>query len=197
MVKGRVVSFCISCILRHPLKFINASWDYLLSHHPSCDYYRNDYVEFRGVKLCIGCFFATPTVIIFILLDISLGIWDVISPRLSLIVPILILVQVYYYLNVSRWVKITKIVSKICLGILYAIILLYPLHLPFNYLFKFMITFLLYMLLNAFIAVTRIYKDWKKCMKCPMHKDYPLCDGYKDLVKSWIREGFAKVSDYS
>jgi len=59
-----------------------------------------------------------------------------------------------------------------------------------------MLAFLIYMLLNAIVAVTRVYKNEKTCMKCPMYKDYPLCDGYGELVRAWVREGFARIKQY-
>lgn len=193
MNKRKEIEFCITCILKRPRKFISISKEFLLSHHPSCEYYRNDYIEIRGVKLCIGCFFTTPVVIILVLLDIFDNFWEMIYPFILAIVLSLILIQALYYLNILGRSKLAKVFSKITLGVLYSIILLYPMHLPLRYFFRVMLTFLTYMLLNATIASIRVYKNEKTCRKCPMYRDYPFCDGYRELVEKWIHEGFAKI----
>lgn len=34
-------------------------------------------------------------------------------------------------------------------------------------------------------------------MQCPLYKDYPLYDGYRDLAEKWIRNGFAIIKKSS
>ncbi len=190
MEERKEVYFCISCIIKHPIKFIKINKDYLLSHHPSCEYYRDDYVEFRGNKLCIGCFFTIPTVILVFILDLSLGVWALISRYIYHIILILLLVEILYYFNLLGKRKIVKIFSKIGLGLLYALLLLYPLYLPVSSLAKGILFGLVYMLLNSLIGVIRVYRNERKCRNCPMYNDYPFCDGYRDLIQRNIKAGF-------
>jgi len=166
---------------------------FILSHHPECAYFSSDYITVRGVKLCIGCTFVFSSAVLFVIIDIIWHVWSLFLVTHWELLLLLAVIELVYYAGFGKNIKSFKILSKISLGILYASVVLAIYHTNLPELIKWYVLFLTYMLMNASIIGIRLYKVTKTCKKCPMYKDYPLCDGFKQIMLRLEKDGFVEI----
>ena len=149
---------------------------YLLSHHPTCEKFKDDCYNIRGKKLCIGCFTAYPITIFYISLAV-LNIIDL-SYKYQLIIGFTIgCVQFLSLHPISnkKWIKIIiKIFLGIGLGAFTTGIFLIPIPLYLR-----MILFLFCFQITGYFSFLRIRKIKNICMKCEHKQDWDNCQGFK------------------
>jgi len=166
---------------------------YLTSHHPECDYYRDDYLTINGVKLCVGCTFGYSTAIIILIIDFVTKFWRNISTiSLFFLVSFSLLIELIYYSGLLKN-KYFKIISKIFLGVLASIVILEILYSSLREPFKLILAFVAYGLINNTLTGIRLYRIEKTCRKCPMYNDFPLCNGFKEIIEKLERDGYVKL----
>ncbi|MHA1616263.1 MAG: hypothetical protein ACTSX9_03035 [Candidatus Njordarchaeales archaeon] len=114
-MENKTIRICFKCILRRPFVFFSSAKPFILSHHPECSNYINDYIVIRGTKLCIGCTFGYIPALITLVVGVIFDLWEVFGKHILQLLIITLIVQVFYY-DVWRRNKTLKIISKIFLG---------------------------------------------------------------------------------
>ena len=185
-------------ILRHPKRFWKSSQPFILSHHPECDFYRDHYVEFRGLKFCIGCFFGVIPAFITFLLIIFSSLWISIGEMTASMVTISFLILGVMFSIFKGKSKIIKILSKIFLahGLVFLILTHYY-YISAIYLksdiFRIVTTVLLYIFLLQIYYAIRFISDYNTCKRCNQFHQYPLCDGFRNLIIRLKEERFLEI----
>jgi hypothetical protein len=157
------------------------SWMQFLSHHPSCDHFKNHTLNFGKIKLCIGCFVGYPAAIISIILtDIAYRIHGVNILPLLYLGFILFLAQLFSLTRFSE-IKFLKILQKISIGTGSGFILvnLFVL-IPSSEVLKVLLSFVFATLLSIPIMILHIKNLHRPCRGCEFENDYINCTKYKD-----------------
>lgn len=193
MTKKKII-FNARKIIRHPAFFAKSLMPFILSHHPECDQYKNDYIIVKGVKLCIGCTFVISTALLMFIIDLFVDLWGLYLVKYHVLFLVLGLsIEALYYTGLGRENKKIKIFSKIVLGAIIACIFIYILHANASTTAKAITFIYTYMLINAIISGTRIIHIERKCKKCTEYKDFPLCSGFRELLLKLENRGFVKI----
>ncbi|MEX0568382.1 MAG: hypothetical protein Q6363_004375, partial [Candidatus Njordarchaeota archaeon] len=116
----------------HMRKFLSDLMPFILSHHPLCDKYKKGhYITIGRYSFCIGCTFTYPTIVIILLVQFFYRFFDfIIFDHIDWVLIASVVFLVLYGLNFFDLNVTIKILSKIYLGTLIALIILYALYVP-------------------------------------------------------------------
>lgn len=179
---------------RHLRTFLSDLMPFTLSHHPMCDKYsRGHYITVGKYDFCIGCTFTYPAFFVVFFIQIFYRFFDfIIFEHFVWIIIAVALFLVLYVLNVFDRNIFLKIFSKVYLGSLIALIILYALYVPqIPLLLRVYLAFFLYVLFTNVFSGLRIRKIMKICRKCSQWNNFPMCDGFRSIIRRLIRDGFA------
>lgn len=153
---------------------------FLLAHHPSCDYFSHHTLDFRGWKLCMGCFVIYPTA------AASLSVIFLLSSHITLdYLAFFTVALAMFGLNSIRKIiyrdelpKNIQVAFRVVLGISLASMLasMWLAPRPEQY-----------FLLGLFLAVAVGYnllnsrKMLSTCKKCQHYPEFPKCQGLRDI----------------
>ena len=153
---------------------------FLLAHHPSCDKFSHHTLNYRGWKLCMGCFIIYPSAIITLAMLFFLQNLHSIDYLIAFYIAL-----VMFGINSIRKIvfkdnlpKKVQIVFRIILGISLAYIL-YSIWLapqPEQY-----------YLIGMFLAIAIGYnlfnskKMLKTCKECEQYPEFPKCEGLRNI----------------
>jgi len=159
------------------LNFLREKSDYLLSHHPICDEFDDDYYHVGDKRLCVGCFTAYPIAISIIIL------WRLGFIRIETYLAFLmgLLIGSLQFLSLTRVseIKIGKISIKVLLGIGigFFTIGIFSLSQP---LILRVLLFFICMNIAGFFSFLRMKKIKKTCEECKYEKDWDNCPGFDE-----------------
>ena len=156
---------------------------FLLAHHPSCEYFSNHTLNFRGWRLCLGCFVIYPSAII------SLAVLSVLLNYLNFDYLAMFIGSVIFFgINLIRKIvfkdnlqKRFQIVFRVILGISLALVLTAIWLAPQ--------THRLY-IMSLFLAIAigyNVYNGKKylnTCKACSQYPDFPKCEGLASQDKN-------------
>lgn len=151
---------------------------FILSHHPSCEKFSHHMVDFRGYKLCMGCFFTYPAAILTIIILYLPPFRDLFDHT-----QLFGLAIVFLSLNVARKLILKDRISKnlhilfrnflgICLGLVVMGLLAVPETDPLRwyYLIFVISVAVVYNLANGI-------KTMRTCKACEEYPNFPKCQG--------------------
>ena len=190
---GNDFSLSWKLAIRRPILFLKDLYPFILSHHPSCVYFKDHYFSVRGVKLCIGCFTAYPTFLFVFLLGYFFKIFSFLSFRTSLAVSVFLLVPYMIY-RFDRFHGSRKfnVFAKASFGASFAILFNAFLNAPVPSWYSWLLIILIGGLVNSIVNALRVLKMEKVCKSCPMYSAFPRCDGFIDIIEKLERDGFLK-----
>jgi len=153
-----------------------ASEPFLLAHHPSCKNFEHHTIEFRGRKLCMGCFITYPSVALtLVFLYILNGLYALDHYFL------LALALVLFGINLIRKMifkdnfrKGIHVIFRAELGIMLALALMSIVLANGNE------RILIGVFAITVAIVYNLYNGWRNlrtCKTCPQYIVFPKCDG--------------------
>ncbi len=152
----------------------------LLSHHPDCYQFRNDTISVGGDnRLCIGCLFMYPAMLLALLFLWICGIDEFISPSLLFFIGVAMAsLQIISLAGLAR-ARMSRAVVKMIVGVgigsgLYAI-----LSIPAEPVLK----WILIILCLAIVGIQyymRIERMKKICARCRWKGEWTRCRGYRE-----------------
>ncbi len=147
-----------------------------LSHHPLCSTFKQDLLQVRGWKLCLGCAISYPLAISIMIgsLWYPYGDWE--WYELAIWGIPLGLVQLTSTIGLTKW-RSLKIVVKIILGIGIGLTVLAVLKLPFPLPIRTLVLISCAQLASI-PAALRSKNIKKKCEECPYEARWDCCPGY-------------------
>jgi cation transport ATPase len=158
----------------------------LLSHHPSCEEYKNHTITLFGKKWCIGCFVGMPIVVLVFLIGVFGKIMNKYSNFQLWMVGIIIF-TVSYAMKGYKYVKplkklnerAVKIIAKIFLGIGVGIMLgTVYIHTPESD-FKLLIFYLIFQGIFIITEILHLFGMYSECKQCEYKADWDNCPGMK------------------
>jgi len=167
--------------------FLKDTMPILLSHHPDCEMFANDYYRIGHLKLCKGCFTAYPTAILIIVLHIM----NIIQFQWYEYIIYGVVVgsaQFLSFTDITRYNSI-KIFVKIFLGIGVGFVIIGVFTAPFNILIR-LFTFFFLVNLAGILSYFRIKKMTRICLECEWKADWNNCPGFADVIRRLKRDGF-------
>lgn len=169
---------------------------FLLSHHPECDAYsENHYMTPFGVKLCIGCFFTYPTVLILLILQAFFHYWRWIPASFAVFSVIgIILIQISAFLDFGEGNLPWKIFTKITLGIGLVLVFLLLFRLSLPTVMKWGISFFFYLLAGSLIGLIRAFRMHSTCSACPEFAMFPSCAGFTQILHDLQANDFIEMT---
>jgi len=136
---------------------------FTLSHHPLCDRYKEGhYIRVGKYSLCIGCTFTYPTIIVLLILYFIYNPFGLLFERYSWVIPILVIFfLVSYKLDIFDRSIIIKILSKVYLGAVVVLVVLYASYLAgSSIILKVYVAFMTYMIFVSIFSGIRGAKMW-------------------------------------
>jgi len=169
---------------------------FTLSHHPECKKYLGHYITVGRYKLCIGCFFGYTSAVAFIILHIFYGLLSFALNVRFLFFAFLIFLFLYASKVFDRHL-ILKISSKIYISFIMVAIILDVYYLAdATRTIRIVMAFLAYSMMNIVLTGIRGYKMVRTCRKCEQWKDFPLCDGFINIVRKLQEDEFVEVIEH-
>lgn len=147
----------------------------ILSHHPSCDRFKDHVMNFRGIALCRGCFLVYPTTVI-VLIILNLPIF----PSFSSYITYFILSVIFFTINLIR--KVLKIknlwwqnFSRISIGISLAMAITSVLKAPSTSI-QVILVIIIFSIAGIYNVINGFH-NLRVCKSCEEHRDFPHCQG--------------------
>ncbi len=157
-------------------KFLRENKNFILSHHPICPKFENDYYQLSRIRLCIGCFTAYP-IALAIILAWSLGFLNI-SMNSSFMIGLSSGSVQFLSLTVVSKNKLGKISIKVFLGIGIGFFTIGIFSLPLIFSLRILL-FLLCINIAGLFSFLRMRKIKKICVKCRFNKEWSICPGFK------------------
>jgi hypothetical protein len=153
---------------------------FLLAHHPSCENFSNHTLDFRGLKLCMGCFVIYPTAII------TLAAFFIISGHIVLNYMAAFMVALAMFtLNGIRKIvfrdrlaKNIQVAFRVVLGLSLSFMLI-SIWLARNPERNYLIGLFLAVAIGYNLLNSR--RMMKTCKSCPQYPDFPKCEGLRNI----------------
>lgn len=153
----------------------------LLSHHPECEEFKDHTLNFKKVKLYIGCFVGYPSTIIGIQVILFFNINFIISSQILIIIGILLMSIILLSPLKQIKKKKQKIVQKIIIGIGGAFLFCGIRRLPNPPNIRFL---LLYFTFGGIISVLNLYHAYgffSHCYQCTVPFNWGKCSGFSSI----------------
>lgn len=191
--------FNIKKIFRHFRTFIRSLMPFLTAHHPMCQYYIDHYFKIGKLKICIGCVITIPTFSLILAYHFVYNIWMLIPYHLFwyVIITLIVFLVLYHiglHMGLENKVKFLKIVSKVIMGVLLGLAVIYVLSIPMkSYFLNLLFALIVFSLINGAYSSIRNFKIYRTCSRCSQFKEFPLCDGFRDIVEKLLINGFISI----
>ena len=149
---------------------------FLLAHHPSCEYFSHHIIDFRGWKLCMGCFVIYPTAIITLMVMYLLSEFITLDYLAAFVVALTMfgINAIRKIVFKDRLAKNIQVCFRVVLGLSLAFMLvsmwLAPRPEQYYLIAMFLAVAIGYNLLNG----GRMLKTCKECQNYP---EFPGCEG--------------------
>ncbi len=164
-----------------------------MSHHPECERFKNHTLNYKRIRLCIGCFIGYPTAIISILILGVFNLHRLISSRYLLIFGILFIASfVLSPLNLTK-IKFVKIVQKFLIGLGSALIFWGVWSLPNSNLTNFTISFTILIKLFIIFNLYHTYSFYRTCINCKTPFDWSKCSGVSSIRQNLIKYSLTNI----
>ncbi|MBN1390682.1 MAG: hypothetical protein JXA22_08590 [Candidatus Thermoplasmatota archaeon] len=173
--------------LKKGLKYLKASYPYLLSHHPLCRYYDGDVLHVGKWRVCWGCIVTYPTMLCAIAAIVVLGLHHELSWWQFMLSGLVL----GSFELISLWRKgrgLRHRTIKFFLGLGLASMTIGVFSIPVHLVFRMLIFIQLY-IVAGMLGSFRIVKMEKKCRRCPWKGNWFRCPGFRELNERLGGEG--------
>ncbi len=176
--------------IRHPVKFLEDLYPFILSHHPSCGKFDDHVFTVKKVKFCIGCFTSFPAFLLAFTVGFFTGLGEYINLHLGLILLLMFSAPYILYKALKLRSKFFNMFSKASFGVSFAIFSFILLNYIPNTTLAFLLVFYVGSLITAIINLKRVIEMENICKKCPQFKDFPRCEGFREIIEKLERDSF-------
>jgi hypothetical protein len=155
----------------------------ILSHHPSCEKFKDHTFKIGTKDYCIGCFIGYPFAIIGVITIYILNLYTHLGSNLLFITGLILMSSfILSPLKLTNKRSI-KIVQKILFNLGGAFLFWWIFFLPNSFIINFILFFFIFSFLLLLVNAYHAFSFYRTCKKCEFSLDWQNCPGFKTLFE--------------